>query len=205
MYRMSGRSGPPAWLIILTAAMLVFGGFFIWRGVQNYLRGTALQVFQATENPESFTAVFATPARDPRFTPVPTRTPIPDCQDFEVTVPEAIIRECASVNCPLVDVRREGDVVCVLQPDYTEAEWYIIDLDDSQFFTDIAYMHESIIRAVNPTPTPSMTLTATPTLTPVPSETPLPTPLPTDTPGTATPPSRTPTFTPTPTPPLVSG
>lgn len=205
MYRMPGRSGPPAWLIILTAALLVFGGFFIWRGIQNYLRGVEFPLSQETAAPESGTAVFDTPAPDLRFTPVPSRTPIPDCQEFEVTVPEAIIRDCASMNCLLVDVRHEGDVVCVLERDYVEEEWYIIDLDDSQFFTDVAYMHESIIRALNPTLTPSVTATAEPTLTPVPSDTPLPTPPPTDTPDAATPPTTTPTFTPSPTPPLVSG
>jgi len=96
-------------------------------------------------------------------------------------------------------------VICVLERDYTDDEWFIVDLDDSQFFTTLGYMHESLLRPLNPTPTPSITNTPLPTLTPMPSNTPLPTPPPTDTPNPATPATPTPTFTPSPTPPLVSG
>ncbi len=39
---------------------------------------------------------------------------------------------------------------------------YIVDLDESRFFTDLNYMHESVMRAVNPTATPTLTPTAAP-------------------------------------------
>ncbi len=203
-YRMPGRSGPPPWLVILTAAMLVFGGYFIWSGIRTYLSTSVPGVVPPVTEAARVT-VGVSPPPDLRFTPPPTRTPVPACQDFVVTVPEAIIRQCPSTTCAMKGVRHEGDIVCVLEREYTSAEWYIIDLDDSPFFTDVAYMHQSIIRAVNPTPTPSVTMTALPTLTPLPSSTPLPTPPPTDTPNPATPPTSTPTFTPSPTPPLIIG
>jgi hypothetical protein len=136
------------------------------------------------------------PTVEQRFTPIPTRTSVPPCQDFVVTAPEAIIRECASTNCAIAGTRREGQVVCVLQRDYENDEWYILDLDDSQFFTSPAYMHESVLRPLSPTLTPSTTSTPMPTVTPLPTRTALPTPVPTNTLDPATP---------SPTPPLVSG
>ncbi len=165
-YRTSGRAGPPAWLVIVLAAMLVFGVYFVWSGIQNYMAGNlqgallagatrAAQVTPISGEGES-------PTPELRFTAAPTRTPVPECQDFVITVPEAIIRKCASTNCAIVGVRHQGDVVCVLERDYTAGEWYIVDLDESRFFTDLNYMHESVMRAVNPTPTPTVTPTAAP-------------------------------------------
>ena len=204
-YRSSGRSGPPVWLLVLTAAALVFGGYLIWTGVRNYMAAELQGIAGATEVAFATATANVPPTANLRFTPAPTRTPIPACQDFVVIVREAIIRECPNTACAIREVRHEGDVVCVLQRDYENDEWYIVDLDQSTFFTDLAYMHESIIRALNPTPTPTITPTPTLTETPIPSDTPLPTPPPTDTPNTATPPTRTPTFTPSPTPPLIIG
>lgn len=204
-YRHPGESGPPAWLIILAAAMFVFGGYFIWNGLRNYMSGAFQAFARATEVP--LTAVASQPVStlEAQFTSVPSRTPVPACQEFVVRVPEAIIRECASTSCAIAGTLREGAVVCVLEQDYASDEWYIIDLDDSQFFTSIAYMHQSLIRPLNPTLTPSITNTPLPTLTPVPTGTPLPTPEPTQTPEVAPSPTTTPTFTPSPTLPLVTG
>ena len=174
-YRNPGSSGPPAWLVVLVAAMIVFGGYFIYAGVRNYMASGLQGAFlaQATRSAVDATPVLdldVTATLDLRFTPAPSRTPVPDCQDFVITVPEAIIRECASTNCAIKDVRHSGDVVCVLERDYVQAEWYIIDLDDSRFFTDLAYMHESLMQAVNPTPTPTTTPTPQPTGTPTPAD-----------------------------------
>ncbi len=165
-YRTPGRAGPPAWLVIGVAAMLVFGVYFVWSGIRNYMVGNlqgallagATRAAQLSPTPGEE----ETSTPELRFTSAPTRTPVPDCQDFVITVPEAIIRECASTNCAIVDVRHEGDVICVLEPDYADTEWYIVDLDESRFFTDLTYMHESVMRAVNPTPTPTVTPTAAP-------------------------------------------
>ncbi len=204
-YRDPMRSGPPLWLVLLVAAMLVFGGYFVWTGVRNYLAAGMRGIAEATEVSRAAATASAPPTRDLRFTPAPTRTPVPPCQEFVVTAPEAIIRECAGLNCPVHGVVHQGDIVCVLERDYVNAEWYIIDLDESDFFTELAYMHQSVIRAANPSPTPTITMTPLPTVTPLPTSTPLPTPRPTQTPNPATPPTPTPTFTASPTPPLISG
>lgn len=209
-YRMPGQSGPPAWLIILVAAMLVFGGYFIWSGIRDYMAGTLATFIVPTEIPAENPTARPSPSPDARFTPLPSRTPIPECQDFLVTVPEAIVRECASTNCAIADTRREGDTICVLERDYTNEEWYIVDLDNSRFFTTIAYMHQSLLRSLNPTATASNTRQPLPTLTPKPTDTAQPTLPPVTTEATFTPvitatPSPSATPTPSPTPPLISG
>ncbi|GAB4575080.1 MAG: hypothetical protein Kow0077_24830 [Anaerolineae bacterium] len=204
-YRSPVQSGPPAWLVVLAGALLVFGGYFLWSGVRNFMQ-SSLQAFMLptpTSVPEAQTR--QVPTLEPRFTPVPTRTPVPPCQDFVVVVDEAIVRECPSTNCAIADVRREGQVVCVLERDYVSEEWYIVDLDASQFFTSLAYMHESLMRPLNPTPTPSITNTPLPTVTPMPTQTPLPTLGATSTPDPSISPTPSPTFTASPTPPLISG
>ncbi len=200
-----GRRGPPAWLVFLAAGALVIGGYLIWQGLQSFLASGLRGVMEATQVAQATATAYVQPTSTLRFTPAPTWTPVPPCQPFRVTVPEAIIRECASTRCAIRDVRHEGDEVCVLERDPVNTEWYRVDLEASAFFLDLAFMHESVIRAVNPTATPSRTMTPLPTLTPVPSDTPLPTPPPTFTANPATPPTVTPTFTSSPTPPLISG
>ena len=202
-YRNPGSSGPPAWLVVLVAAMIVFGGYFIYAGVRNYmasgLQGAFLaQATRSAADTPSALDLDVTATLDLRFTPAPSRTPVPDCQDFVVTVPEAIIRECASTNCAIKDVRHAGDVVCVLERDYVQAEWYIVDLDESRFFTDLAYMHESLMQAVNPTLTPTTTPTSEPTGTPTAVDAQPPEASPTVMPSGSE--VRFPTITPTPTP-----
>jgi hypothetical protein len=196
------KPGPPAWLVILIAGLVVFGGYFIYAGIRNYMAGSLQGAFIAqTTRSAGATPSFdpnMTPTLDLRFTLAPSRTPVPACQDFVVIVPEAIIRECASTNCAIKDVRHDGDVVCVLERDYEQAEWYIIDLDDSRFFTDLAYMHESLLRAVNPTPTPTITPSPAPTNTPTEGVTLPPGVSPTPTPTESG--VRFPTITPTPMP-----
>ena len=51
------------------------------------------------------------------------------------------------------------------------SEWYSIDLNPSTRRIELAYMHESIIEAVNPTPTPSITPTPSNTVSPPPTVT----------------------------------
>ncbi len=203
--RRFGWSGPPAWLVIFVAALLVFGAYFVWNGVRSYLSGSFTAIGQATRQVEATATAGVLPTSDSRFTPPPTRTPIPECQDFVVIVPEAIVRQCPSRNCPVMETRRQAESICVLQRDPANDEWFAVDLDDSPFFVTIGYMHESLLRAVNPTPTPTRTGTPIPTVTDFPSNTPLPTPLPSRPSDSPVPPTLTPTPTASPTLPLVSG
>lgn len=202
------RSGPPVWLVFLIGVALVFGLYYLWLGLQSYLRTGGLGVVEATEQ-----AVIVGTATAERIlsitsasvdTPRPTATPIPECQDFVVTAENAIVREGPSPRAAIRSSFFEGTVVCVLGRAAEDSEWYIIDMNTQSRRVDPAYMHESVIRAVNPTPTPTLTLTPTQTLSPSPPPTitDTPSPRPTDTriPGiTDTP---TPTVSPSPTLPV---
>ena len=47
--RRNSRNGPPAILAFLLAAALVFGVYYIWQGVQTYLRTGGLGVVESTQ------------------------------------------------------------------------------------------------------------------------------------------------------------
>jgi hypothetical protein len=187
---------------------LVFGLYYLWLGVQNYLRTGGLGVVEATQQAvvlASATAeriVIATAAVTPR----PTITPIPECQDFVVTAENAIVREAPSSGGAIRTSFFEGTVVCVLGRADAESEWYVIDLNEQARRVELAYMHESVIRAVNPTPTPTRTVTPSPTLspTPLPTITNTPSPRPTDTRSPGITDTPTPTVSPSPTLPVQS-
>ena len=134
-------------------------------------------------------------------TSLPTFTPVPSCEDFVVTVRTAIIRSRPSTNSKIVDSVDEGDTVCVIAKE-PNSDWYVLDSNPLTRRLEAVYMHEDIIRALNPTPT--QTPTPTPSTTPSPSPTftrsPTPTPLPTRRQITRDAPSITPRPTITPTP-----
>ena len=180
----------------------------MWQGVRSYLRSGGLGILETTEQAQIVASATANRLQSlPQATLHPTFTPIPDCKAFVVSVPNAIVRERASTNSPIVTSWPEGTQVCMIDRAPEDPEWYVVDGNPQTRRIEFAYMHESVIEAVNPTPTPSRTTTPLPTVTPVPTGTPTlsPTPWPTATPNpraTATPsltPSRTPTVTPTPT------
>ncbi len=202
----SGRSGRdrgdglPAWLVFILGAALIFGLYYLWQGAQNFLRTGGLGVEESTQR-----AVVVASATAKRVTSVlsvdnrtraPTATPIPPCQDFIVSVPNAVVREGPSTASGIVTSYKEGQAVCVISME-PDSDWYLIDTTPETRRLDAAYMHESVIRAVNPTPRPTITSTPLPTVTPLPTLTPSQTPIirPTRTPRV------TPTETPTPTPP----
>lgn len=211
--RAARRGGPPGWFVLLIAVALVFGVYYLWLGMQNFFISGGLGVVESTER-----AVIVNTATAERFarsgigaqdaTPQPTRTPIPECQAFVVSVPNAIVREEPSTQSAILMQYAEGTSVCVLGR-AGESEWFIIDQEPNRRRLEPAYMHESVIRAVNPTATPSRTppplptgtVTPLPTVTPVPSDTPPPPPAsfvpPTLTP---VPPTHTPTLIPSATP-----
>jgi hypothetical protein len=97
----------------------------------------------------------------------PTATPPPECQDFRVSVPAGIVREGPAQTATIITQLNQGTLVCVLGRE-TNSEWYTLDLNASTRRIDLAYMHESVIEAVNPTPTQSPTSPATRTPSPAP-------------------------------------
>lgn len=201
------QSGPPAWLIFLVAVALVFGGYYLWLGVQNFLRTGGQGVIEATEQANIFataTAIVlpATFAPAPRLSPTPT----PSCTDFAVIVPNARVREEPRETAPIIASFFENEIVCVLGKPAPESEWYTVDYKPETRRLDIAYMHESVIEAVNPTPTPTNTSTPLPTVTPTesPTRTDTPIPVPTETRDPRNTSTPLPTLTPTPTVPRQS-
>jgi len=208
--------GPPTWFAFLVGVALVFGLYYLVQGVQNFFRTGGQGVVEATER--AVVVSSATAARVTQFqsgdddsTPFPSRTPVPECQNFVVSVPNAIVRDAPSSGGTLLGSLVEGEEVCVLGRE-PETEWYVIDQTPGTRRLDIAYMHETVIRAVNPTPTPSRTPTALATVTPLPTSSPTRTPIPQPTASTATSnpaftampqatatPTDEPTLTPTPT------
>lgn len=199
------NGGPPAILIFVIGVALVFGTYYLWIGLQNFMRTGGLGVEEATQRAMLIASATAEQVRPTVHNALlSTTTPIPPCQDFVVTVPNAIVREQPSLNAPVVTSLFENAAVCVLGRPAPESEWYIIDSNPGTRRLEIAYMHQSVLRPLNPTSTPSRTFTPLPTVTQAPTTTrvpvtatPLPSPTPTRLPGiTDTP---LPTVTPTPT------
>lgn len=209
MRRKSG-GGPPALLAFLLAIALVFGIFYVWQGIQTFLRTGGLGVVEATERAQvidTATAVRITRMATSEATLRPTATEVPPCQEFRVSVPAGIVREAPSTSAAVATQFRQGEIVCVLGKD-EGSEWYTLDLNPSTRRLELAYMHETILEAVNPTLTPSITPTASNTVTPAPTVTNMPTeapsetpiPLPSPTRDARTPNTPLPTLTPSPLP-----
>jgi len=194
------KEGPPAWLVFVVGVALVFGGFYLWQGIQNFLRTGGRGVVEATQRAVQVSTATAERSTEVAInrTPLPSATAIPDCQDFIVSVPNAIVRQAPTTNSEIVTAFNQGTHVCVLGRD-SASGWYIVDSDPTTRRRETAYMHESVLEAVNPTPTPSDTPSPLPTVTALPTstatETPLPAPTATPNPDA----SATPTPSPTPT------
>jgi len=202
------RSGPSPLLIVLVGALFVFGGYYIWTGFLGFLEDQGDIMAPATRQAVTTSTAAAAPQRPTVFMPA-SFTPLPPCLDFQVRVERAVYRACPSQNnddCPRLDSMVYGDPVCVYAPATENPEWYVVELNPGGAFRDIVYMHESVLEAVNPTPTPSLTFTPLPTVSPVPSDTPLPTvPVtPTETPDPEVTPTPTPMLTPSPLPPQIT-
>jgi hypothetical protein len=179
----SGNNGPPSWFVFLVGTAIVFGAYYIWNGAQNFFRTGGRGVVETTERAvivASATAQSLPVTRQPSRTPFPT--PFPTCQDFVVTVPNARVREQPNETSAIVESFFENDAVCVVGKPAADSEWFTIDLLPQTRRLDVAYMHESVIKALNPTLTPSMTMTPLPTVTPLPTLTPSLTPVPSLTP-----------------------
>jgi hypothetical protein len=201
-----GSSGFPGWLVFILGAALVFGLYYLWNGVQDFVQTGGLGVAEATERSSvisTATAAVEQQYQRPSSTPHPTSTPIPECKDFVVSVPSAIVRAAPSTNAEIVTSLSEGAPVCMIER-VPDSEWYLIDTNPDTRRLNPAYMHESVIQALNPTLTPTQTFTPLPTVTPVPTLSPTPslTPAPTITRDPVITDTPTPTFTPSPTAPL---
>jgi len=204
-----GRSGPPTPLIIVIAIAMVLGCFLLWVGALRFLDsggGAASQgeVNEQGDEDQSNGLV-------PTFDVGPSRTPVPYCQHFEVSVDSALMRKCPDESCDIRESLPYETEVCVYgraqSSDYADAErWYVVDLNADGAFRDLVYMHESVLRSIEPTLAATSARPALPTitLTPTPAQSATApfsnvVPLPSITPR---PPNARPTVTITPPPPI---
>ena len=173
------RSGPPSWFVILVGIAVVFGVYYVWLGLRNFM---ASGVSVAESTLQAIEESTATASRIEEIvlsapTPLPSFTPVPPCQEFVVRVPIAIVRAEPSTSSSIVEGLREGETVCVITM-LPDSEWYLIDQNMLTRRLERVYMHRDIIRALNPTPRPSATAipsdTAIPTATATQSDTPAP-------------------------------
>ncbi len=208
-----GFSMPP-WLIFVMAVAFVFGGYYLWLGVRDYLNTGGLGIQQATQQAaaERTATARAAPTRDanaPVFgiTPIPSATELPPCMEFVVSVSSGIVRNAPTTRGLVLATLNQGDSVCVVGQ-VENSDWYIIDTNPLTRRLDEAYMRGDVIRAAEPTLTPSNTVSPAPTVTDLPtltpSLTPTITPTATDDPSVTLTPQPTPTETPLPTRPVNS-
>jgi hypothetical protein len=189
-------------MIFMLGMALVFGTYYVWSGLQGFINSGGLPILESTEQAIEVATTTAEQIIEQRvvMTPFPTSTPLPECQDFIVNVPSAVVRERPSTASLAVDSLKFGEIVCVIERDSENSDWYRIDLNRVTRRIEDAYMHFDIIEALNPTATPTLTFTPAPTVTPMPTatRTRTPAPEPTHTPNPNA--SATPSLTPPPTP-----
>lgn len=197
-------SGPPTWFVFIVGVAMIFGAYYLFLGVRNYIESGGASVLRATRQAEQQITATADRLLDLSLE-LPTRRPsptdVPECQIFLVSVPSAIIRRGPSTASGIVDTLDNGAEVCVIQLE-PGTDWYLIDVNPVTRRIDPGYMRQDLIEPRDPTPTPSNTVPPPPTITLTPTYTPTPTrtPSPTATDGPSPTPNQTRTETPTPTP-----
>lgn len=198
------NAGVPNWFVMLVGIAFVFGAYYLWTGLRSYIESGGRSAAEATRQANA--DMTATQVRLRQLeaslpTPRPTSTPRPECQDFVVIVPSAVMRSAPSTSASFLRNVEEGAIVCVMGR-HGNTDWYLVDREPITRRVEEAYMRSDVIRAVAPTPTPSntspppptitatytesptMTLTIDPDVTPsaTPTPTMIPSPLPTETP-----------------------
>jgi hypothetical protein len=169
----------PAWLVFLVAVALVFGSFYLWDGLQRYVRTGGLGVAESTARAgivATATAERVTRGAVMTRTPAPTPTALPECQAFRVLVvnaPTALVRAAPNSSGRVLDAFPNETDVCVLWRE-PNSEYYAIDSNPETQRYEIAYMHESVLEALNPTLTPSPSHTPPPSVTPPATLSPMP-------------------------------
>ena len=171
MYPRSSEGGTPVWLVAAIGIILVIGVYFVWSGLTSFMSAhgninaqVTVLAANATQTEIQLAIDLATPI------PIPTKTPMRPCQDFKVSAPIAIVRDCARANCPTREAKlSQGALVCVYGTAPESTSWYQVNMRPTGIFPDIAYMSRDVLYALNPTPYPSRTYTPLPSVTPLPA------------------------------------
>jgi hypothetical protein len=186
MYASRNGGGPPAWIVFLAGVALIFGVYYVWLGVRDFLANGINPAIPTQHVEQDLTAVFEEAVNQSGLpTARPTLTPLPSCQRYTVRVEEVNVRTGPNVESDFIEKRLLGSEICVLgfQGD---TNWFLIDMDTATRRIEPGYIRSDLLEAANPSPTPAPSTTALPTITLTPSHTP------TDTPTATFTPSRTP-------------
>src|SRR5262245_50541329 len=101
------QTGPPTWLVFVIAVALVFGIYYLWIGLRDFLNTGGLGIQEATQRAEIIasatgmreaTRVAASGGLNTREPNFATPTPRPECIDFVVIVPTAIVRDAPTTR-----------------------------------------------------------------------------------------------------------
>jgi len=178
----------PLWMGAFFAALLVFGGCFLWRGLIAFVESGGNITAPVTSAADQSTALVQT--QTSAVTPIQatlsvlfgTPTAARPCIDFYVTVVRARVRECPNETCETITMPYQNAIVCVYGPAKDNPDWYEVNVNPKDPIPQAGYMHKSVIYPRNPTPypTPTPRVTRTPTtpplvlatVTPVPEPTP---------------------------------
>ena len=157
-------SGPSPVLIVLIGALIVFGGY-VWTGMPRF--------FESRRHHRAGHAAL----------PVDRSAPSGGLRaadgsgfcDAHAVAAVPVVRGagsvCATGRAPArtTTSARRGEPGAGHAGAFTSAadnaEWYVVELNPEGAFRDIVYMHQSVIAAIDPTPTPTRTYTPLPTIT----------------------------------------
>src|SRR5215468_9841122 len=168
-YRNDSRR-TPFWLILLTLALVGFGIYYLVRGAMNFIADKGdIAAPLAQDTSDALAAQPSTPFSTLDLAlSLRTNTPSQNCQQFRITVVKARIRECPKDTCNTIQILNQYTIICIYGTVLDSSEWYVVNLSPDDPIPQIGYVHESVVKAVHPTPRPSSTPRATPSPTPIP-------------------------------------
>lgn len=88
-------------------------------------------------------------AQDPTPTLTPTVVPMPACQLYRLTVPEAAVRACAGLDCRVEGGVTDDDTLCILGPSETP-DWWLISLEPQRMDAPVRYISAEVVEAGPP-------------------------------------------------------
>lgn len=179
-YSSRRSDGPPGWFLFMLIIAMIFGGYYLFTNLRDYLRTGGLSISEATlvaEQEQIVTQERQVTIAAELPTSRPSSTPRPACEDFEVTAESGIVRQLPTTASPIAETLPSGTIVCVVgrEQGADEFTWYLIDRSPVTNRIDIGYMRSDVVRPLNPTPTPSDTPPPLPTITLTPAPTAEPT------------------------------
>lgn len=161
--------GPPAWFVFIVGVAFVFGLYYVWSGLRQFieeggrLSPTEQAIRDMTATMEERTSLeLAPPTRRP------TLTPVPECQEFVVDTQIVNVREQPGTEYASLEQLPWNTAVCVL---YLEpgTDWFLIDRDTATRRIEPGYIRSDLLKALNPTITPTATALPPPSITPTPT------------------------------------